>query len=52
MILVYLLALYTLGFLSPALVEGNSVPQSSGTFTYLAKKVITKVVFDKWGVDL
>ena len=47
MILVYLLALYTLGFLSPALVGGNSVPQSSGTLTYLANKVTRKVVFDK-----
>ena len=52
MILVYLLPLYTLGFFSPAIVEGNSMPQSSGTLTYLAKKVITKVVFDKQGVDL
>ena len=52
MIFVYLLALYTLGFLSPAIVEGNSVPQSSDTLTYLAKKVITKVVFDEQGVDL
>ena len=61
MILVYLFALYTLGFLSPAIVEGNSVPQSSETLTYLAKKVITtylakkvitKVVFDKQGADL
>ena len=52
MILVYLLALYTLGFLSPALVEGNTVPKSSETLTYLAKKVITKVVFDKQGADL
>ena len=46
MILVYLLALYTL-----ALVEGNSVPQSSETLTYLAKKVTRKVVFDMQGVD-
>ena len=52
MILAYLLALYTLGFSSPALVEGNSVPQSSETLTYLAKKVTRKVVFDKQGVDL
>ena len=52
MILVYLLSLYTLGFFSPAIVEGNSMPQSFGTFTYLAKKVITKVVFDKKDVDL
>ena len=51
MILVYLLALYTLGLLTSALVEGNSVPQSSGTFTYLAKKVTRKVVFDMQGVD-
>ena len=52
MILVYLFALYTLGFLSPALVEGNSAPKSSKTLTYLAKKVIKKVVFDEQGVDL
>ena len=52
MILVYLLALYTLGFLTSALVEGTSVPQSSETLAYLARKVITKVVFDKQGVDL
>ena len=52
MISVYLLALYTLGLLTSALVEGNSMPQSFGTFTYLAKKVITKVVFDKQGIGL
>ena len=52
MILSYLLALYTFGFLTSALVEGNSVPQSSETLTYLAKKVITKVVFDEQGVNL
>ena len=52
MILVYLLALYTLGLLTSALAEGNSVPQSSETLTYLAKKVITKVVFDEQGVNL
>ena len=52
MILVYLLSLYTLGLSGPAIVEGNSMPQSSGTLTYLAKNVITKVVFDKQGVDL
>ena len=52
MILVYLLSLYTLGFSIPAIVGGNSMPQSSGTLTYLANKVITKVVFDKQGIGL
>ena len=52
MILIFLLASYTLGLLTSVLVGGNPVPHSSGTFTYLAKKVTRKVVFDKQGVDL